>query len=117
MATNIAPSGTVTLTLNGTVSSDGALALTLADSYHRPYALETLSYTVDTTPPVSVTLAVSYVIPGSNTVFGFAQDDSPISLFESGSRRRAHPCAVGGGRRAINAPWMPALRPRAPSST
>ena len=68
MATNIAPSGTVTLTLNGTVSSDGALALTLADSYHRPYALTTLSYTVDAAPPVNVTLVVSYVTRAATLV-------------------------------------------------
>jgi len=82
VAANLAPSGTVALTLFGAVSGSGAVALTVADSYHRPYLLDTFTYTVDTTPPVSVTLVVSYVVPGANTVTGYAQDDSPIAAFE-----------------------------------
>lgn len=58
------------------------LALTLADSYHRPYTLETLTYTVDLTPPVSVTVAISAANPGDNLAFGFAQDESTIARFD-----------------------------------
>ena len=47
VAASIAPSGTISLTLNGTVNAGGTVALTLEDSYHRPYALQTLAYTVD----------------------------------------------------------------------
>lgn len=82
VATNIPPSGTVTLRLDGTINGNGTVALTLADSYHRPYALETLTYTVDVTPPVSVTIAISAANPGSNLAFGFAQDESTIARFD-----------------------------------
>lgn len=61
---------------------DGTLAVTLADSYHRPYQLETLAYVVDVAPPINVSVAISYVMPYTNTVTGFAQDDSSLSLYE-----------------------------------
>ena len=70
------------MTLNGTVNADGSVALTLADSFHRPYALETLTYTVDSAAPVNVSLAITSVMPFTNTFFGFAQDESPLGLFE-----------------------------------
>ena len=82
VATNLAPSGTVTLRLDGAINANGTLGLTLADSYHRPYLLETLTYTVDVTPPVSVTLAISAANPGNNLAFGFAQDESTVERFD-----------------------------------
>lgn len=81
-ATHIAPSTTVSLTLNGIVTADGEVALSLADSYHRPYALETVAYRVDSTPPISVTVGITVVQPYTNTLFGFAQDESRLALFE-----------------------------------
>ena len=78
-ATNIAVSGTAVLTLTGIVNANGAIALTLADSYNRPYQLETLAYRVDITAPVNVGIAISYAIIGRNVVFVSAQDDSEIS--------------------------------------
>jgi len=97
VATNIPPSGTVTLRLDGAINSDGILALTLADSYHRPYALETLTYTVDTTPPVNVSLVISAANPGSNLAFGFAQDESTIARFELEVDGTLSPCSAIGG--------------------
>ena len=81
VASSILPSGTVALTLQGTVNSGGTVALTLADSYHRPYLLDTLTYTVDLTPPVDVSLVISAANPGDNIAGGFAQDESPIGDF------------------------------------
>ncbi|MFN8446201.1 MAG: dockerin type I domain-containing protein [Caldilineaceae bacterium] len=81
-ANNLPVSGTVELTLNGTINADGAIVLTLADSYHRAYQLTTLDYTVDLTPPSNVTVASSYANPGSNTAYGFAQDESSIRRFD-----------------------------------
>ena len=95
VANNLAPATTVTLRLNGTVNGDGSLGLTLADSYHRPYPLETLTYTVDATPPVSVTLAISAVTPGIISALGFAQDESPIGRFAL-SHGVPLPCTVVG---------------------
>ncbi|MEZ4767997.1 MAG: Ig-like domain-containing protein [Caldilineales bacterium] len=82
VATSIAPSTTASLDLSGVVASDGTLTVTLADSYHRTYRLETLAYTVDNTPPISVSLAVTYLVPLANTVLGTAVDDSPLDLFQ-----------------------------------
>ncbi len=97
VATNIPPSGTVTLRLDGTINSNGTVALTLADSYHRPYALETLTYAVDTTPPVSVTIAISAANPGDNLAFGFAQDESTIERFDLEVNGTLTPCSAVGG--------------------
>lgn len=82
VATNLAPSGTVTLRLDGVINGSGTLDLTLADSYHRPYALETLAYTADTTPPINVSVAISAANPGTNLAFGFAEDESPLERFD-----------------------------------
>jgi hypothetical protein len=95
-AANLAPSNTVTLTLNGVVNADGTMALTLADSYHRAYALQTLAYQVDASPPVSVSLAISYVTPGINTVLGFALDESEIGEFALEVNGTIIPCPVPG---------------------
>ena len=81
-ATNLPVSDIVELTLFGTVTSDGAAALTLADSYHRPYPLQTLTYRVDTAAPISVSVVISYANPGQNIAIGFAQDESTISQFD-----------------------------------
>jgi hypothetical protein len=99
-AANLAASDVVLLTLNGTINASGAVALTLADSFHRPYLLETLAYTVDASPPTNVSLSASYLSPYTNTVPGFAQDESPISFFEmevSGAGTQIVQCDVAGG--------------------
>ena len=100
MASSLAPSATVSLTLLGAVTADGTVALTLADSYHRPYQLETLAYAVDAAPPINVSVAISYVTPYTNTVTGFAQDDSSLSLYEleinNGLRTHTVLCDVTG---------------------
>ena len=95
---NLAPSATVALVLNATAAGDGSLALTLADSYHRPYALKTLAYTVDSAAPISVSLAITTARPFTNTVLGFAQDASPLGLFE------VEVSGGGGGTQVIACP-------------
>jgi uncharacterized repeat protein (TIGR02543 family) len=97
VATNIAPSGTVTLRLNGAINGNGTLALTLADSYHRPYTLETLTYTVDTTPPSNVSLAISAANPGTNLALGFAEDDATIERFDLEVNGTLSSCTAAGG--------------------
>ena len=94
---NLAPSATVGLVLNATAAGDGSLALTLADSYHRPYALTTLAYTVDSAAPISVSVAITTARPFTNTVLGFAQDASPLGLFEV-------EVSGGGGTQVIACP-------------
>ena len=100
VASSLAPSATVSLTLLGAVTADGTLAVTLADSYHRPYQLETLAYAVDAAPPINVSVAISYVMPYTNTMTGFAQDDSALSLYEleinNGTRTHTVFCDVSG---------------------
>ncbi len=114
-ANNLAPSATTSLTLNGTVNADGSVALTLADSFHRPYALETLTYTVDSAAPVNVSLAITSVMPFTNTFFGFAQDESTLGLFElevGGNTTLCPPTGTTG----IFQCGMPGLWPRVRSS-
>ncbi len=100
VASSIAPSGTASLSLSSIVTADGALMVTLGDSYHRTYQLETLSYTVDSAAPVDVGLVISYVVPFTNTVVGFAQDGSSLSSFEvevaSGRAMQSVVCDVNG---------------------
>jgi hypothetical protein len=96
VATSLPPSGTVALTLHGTVNSDGTVALMLADSYHRPYRLDTLTYTVDLAPPVKVSLVISYAMPGLNTVLGFAEDGSPLASFDLEVNGTLYPCTAAG---------------------
>ncbi len=100
VASSLAPSATVSLTLLGAVTADGTLTLTLADSYHRPYQLDALAYAVDAAPPINVSVAISYVVPYTNTVIGFAQDDSSLSLYEleinNGARTHSVLCDVAG---------------------
>lgn len=97
VASNIAPSGTVALTLNGTINGDGEIALKLADSYHRTYLLQTLSYRVDVAAPISVTLVVTSVNPGINTVFGAAEDESSIASFDLEVNGTIYPCMSDDG--------------------
>ncbi|MCB0111831.1 MAG: hypothetical protein KDE53_38165, partial [Caldilineaceae bacterium] len=96
VAANIPVSGTAQLLLTGAVNGDGTLALTLADSYHRPYQLETLAYTVDNTPPINVSVVISAANPGKNIAIGFAEDDSAIGQFALEVNGAAVPC-VGAG--------------------
>jgi hypothetical protein len=96
VANSIAPSGTVSLVLNGTVNADGAVNVMITDSYHRPYVLQTLNYRVDTAVPVSVSVAISYVVPGVNTVIAFAEDESPLASFDLQVNGNTVPCTVGG---------------------
>ena len=93
-ATNIPVSGTAQLTLNGTVNADGMLALILSDSYHRPYQLEALTYQVDVTPPINVSVAISYANPGSNIAIGFATDESSIGQFDLEVNGSITPCVA-----------------------
>ncbi|MBI1293418.1 hypothetical protein GC175_00485 [bacterium] len=96
VANSIAPSGTVALVLNGTVNADGAVNVMITDSYHRPYVLQTLNYRVDTAAPISVSVAISYVLPGINSVVGFAEDESPLASFDLQVNGNTVPCTVGG---------------------
>ncbi|MFN8333456.1 MAG: Ig-like domain-containing protein [Saprospiraceae bacterium] len=97
VASNIVTSGTVALTLNGMINGDGEIALKLADSYHRPYVLQTLSYQVDVTPPISVTVVVTSVKPSLNTVFGTAEDESGIASFDLEVNGTLYPCVAASG--------------------
>ena len=81
-AVNIPAGGTGALTLLGTVSGDGSVALTLADSYHRPYALESFTYTMDIAPPQNVTVTLDFVGTMTNTILASGEDESPLSLVE-----------------------------------
>jgi hypothetical protein len=81
-ATNIPPGGSGTVTLLGTVNANGTVAVTLADSYHRPYALGTFDYTLDTTAPVSITIALDYMGSLTNTIKAMAEDESPLATIE-----------------------------------
>lgn len=97
VATNLPPSGTVTLRLDGAINGNGTLALTLADSYHRPYTLETLTYTVDTTPPINVSLVMSVANPGGNLALGFAEDDATVERFDLEVNGTLSACTAAGG--------------------
>ena len=112
VASSIAPSATVALTLNGTVNADGSLALTLADSFHRPYGLQTLTYAVDSSAPISVSLTITQVKPFTNTVFGFAQDDSAISLFELEVGGNTTACAPTSTTGVFQCVWDAGARDR-----
>ncbi len=81
-ATNQPANSSGTLTLLGTVNGDGAVDITLSDSYHRPYDLTTISYAVDTVAPISVTLELGAVRSYTNTILASAEDDSPIASIE-----------------------------------
>ncbi|MCB8990047.1 MAG: hypothetical protein H6665_05455 [Ardenticatenaceae bacterium] len=81
-AVNIPPGGAGAIALLGTVNGDGAVALTLADSYHRPYALETVTYTVDILPPQQVTATLDFVGTLTNTIIASGEDESPLGLVE-----------------------------------
>jgi hypothetical protein len=81
-ATNIPAGGNGTLTLLGTVTGNGTVNLTLSDSYHRPYAMGIYSYTVDTVPPISLSLALAYAGPLTNTIVVNANDVSAIASME-----------------------------------
>ncbi len=97
VASSIVPSGTVALTLNGTINGDGEVALKLTDSYHRPYLLQTLNYQVDVTPPINVTVVVTSVNPGLNTIFGSAEDESAIARFDLEVNGTLYPCVAANG--------------------
>ncbi|NUM43532.1 MAG: hypothetical protein HUU38_02415 [Anaerolineales bacterium] len=82
MIANVPPGGTGTLTLLGTVSGDGSVSLTLADSYHRPYALGDFTYTMDSAAPEAVEVTLDYVGTLTNTISVTSDDESPLSLVE-----------------------------------
>lgn len=79
---NIPPGGTGTVTLLGTVSGSGSVAMMLADTYHRPYALDTFTYTLDSAPPQEVTVTLDYVGTLTNTINVTSDDESPLILVE-----------------------------------
>ena len=109
-ASNLAPTATISLTLNGAVTASGGVALRLSDSFHRPYELRTLAYTVDSSAPISVSLAITTVKPFSNTLVGFAADESPLGLFEveitgaAGTQIISCPL-IGINIGAVTCPW------------
>ncbi len=109
-ASNLAPTAAISLTLNGAVTTSGGVTLLLSDSYHRPYELKNLAYTVDSAAPISVSLAITAVKPFSNTLAGFAADDSPLGLFEveitGGAGTQIISCpAAGLPAGAVTCPW------------
>ncbi|MBK9049493.1 MAG: hypothetical protein IPL78_00835 [Chloroflexi bacterium] len=81
-ANNIQPGSGGTLTLLGTINASGSVDVTLADSYHRPYALDTLIYTLDSSAPVSISIALEYVGSFTNTIKATAEDESPLATIE-----------------------------------
>ncbi|MCB8968983.1 MAG: hypothetical protein H6660_19060, partial [Ardenticatenaceae bacterium] len=81
-AVNIPPGGAGTLSLLGAVSDSGTIAVTLSDSYHRPYALGTFAYTLDENPPEAITVTLDYVGTLTNTIIVAAEDESPLGLVE-----------------------------------
>lgn len=116
-AVNIGAGMTGTLTLLATVNGDGTASVTVADSYHRPYALGTLTYTVDTSPPDDTLIALTYVGSLTNTIKTVAQDESPLASIEveitGGSLRQPMPTEIviclpsSGTADSFSCAWRP----------
>ncbi len=81
-ANNIQPGSGGTLTLLGTINASGSVDVTLADSYHRTYALETFVYTLDSAAPISISIALEYVGTLTNTIKATAEDESALATIE-----------------------------------